>query len=68
MLQGNREKRLATLSYYFMLITVQWQLGGYFFMYLMTSASATSKITSITVSVIHITPNLVGVLTALTSL
>jgi len=37
-------------------------------MFLMTSASATSKITSNAVSVIHITPIHLGVSTALTSL
>ena len=37
-------------------------------MYLMTSASATNTKINKTISVIHITPRSVGVLTALTSL
>ena len=34
--------------------------GGYFFMYFMTSVSATNKIINNAISVINITPNLRG--------
>ena len=70
-LQGKPFQRLATKNNCSIKIIVQLftrQLGDYFFMYFTTSASVTNKIINKTVSVIHITPNPLGVLTALTSL